>query len=237
MAFNFGSFGGGLISGAGAGSAFGPVGAGIGAALGGISSLFGGGGSGGVDGSGGIQFLPSELMERYMDIGLADVKPPKWRKKLDIKDARSYLRSGDRGAYEDQLRALTELYPTEKRYAKRLKKSLKKDVDLAGQAGWNVADQIYKNAGVSFTGDEFADLASKAKSSGIRGGAAFGDFLKQQLIAQGKVRTPQQEQLDLIFGTPGRTKEGVYLGRETLLRGPVTGPSQNIIPQLAAKYS
>ena len=203
MAFNFGSFGGGLISGAGAGSAFGPVGAGIGAALGGISCLFGGGGRGGT------QFLPSELMERYMDIGLADVKPPKWRKKLDIEDARSYRRSGDRGAYEDQLRALTELYPTEKRFAKRLKKSLKKDVDLT-KSGWGTADQIYTNAGLSFTGPEFQEMAQRAQERGIRGSAAFGDFLKQNLIAQGKVMDPYKQQLSYIFGTPRRTAEGVY---------------------------
>lgn len=230
MSFNFGSFGGGVISGAGAGSAFGPVGAGIGAALGGISSLFGGGGSGGT------QFLPSDLMQAYMDIGLADVEPPKWKKKADLQQFRTYVRSGDRGAGEDLLRELSELYPQEKKYAKKLKKSLQKDVNFYDQVGWEVADQIYKNAGLGFTGEEFADLASKAKSSGIRGSGEFGDFLKQQLIAQGKVRTPQEEALDLIFGTPGRKADGTYLGRETLLRGPVTGPSQNVVAPVTYQY-
>lgn len=207
MAFNFGSFGGGVISGAGAGSAFGPVGAGIGAALGGISSLFGGGGSGGT------QFLPSELMQRYMDIGLADVKPPQWKKKLDIQDAKMYLRSGDRGAYEDTLRGLTELYPTEKRYGKALKRSLKKDVDLSSGSTFDVADQIYKNAGLTFTAPEFESMAKSAQGRGIRGSAAFGDFLKQNLMAQGKLLTPQQEQLSYIFGGRAfpRTSEGYYM--------------------------
>lgn len=212
MAFNFGSFGGGVISGAGAGSAFGPVGAGIGAALGGISSLFGGGGSGGT------QFLPSELMQRYMDIGLADVKPPAWKKKLDIQDAKTYLRAGDRGAYEDTLRGLVELYPTEKRYAKRLQKSLKKDVDLT-KTGWGTADQIYKNAGLTFTGPEFESMAQQAQSQGIRGSAAFGDFLKQNLIAQGKVLDPYKQQLSYIFGKPRRTAEGVYTNDYMASRG------------------
>lgn len=207
MAFNFGSFGGGLISGAGAGSVFGPVGAGIGAALGGISSLFGGGGSGGT------QFLPSEMMQRYMDIGLADIKPPKWKKKLDVQDAKMYLRAGDRGAYEDSLRGLTELYPNEKRYGKALKRSLKKDVDLVSGSSFDVADQIYKNAGLSFTAPEFESMAKSAQGRGIRGSAAFGDFLKQNLAAQGKILTPQQEQLTYIFGGRAfpRTSEGYYM--------------------------
>ena len=206
MAFNFGSFGGGLISGAGAGSVFGPVGAGIGAALGGISSLFGGGGSGGT------QFLPSELMQRYMDIGLADVKPPKWQKKLDKQEFKNLVRYGDRGAAEDMYRGLAELYPTEKIYAKKLRKSLKKDVDLTG-TGFDVADQIYKNAGLTFTAPEFEDMAKSAEKRGIRGSAAFGDFLKQNLMAQGKLLTPQQEQLSYIFGGRAfpRTSEGYYM--------------------------
>lgn len=196
MAFNFGSFGGGVISGAGAGSVFGPVGAGIGAALGGVSSLFGGGGSGGP------QFLPSELMQRYMDVGLAEVKPERRQKKAWKQEARNLRQAGDRGAAEDLYRNLSELYPTERIFSKRLAKSLKKDVDFYNQKGWNIADQIYKNAGVGFTPEEFQDLTQKAESSGIRGAAAFGDFLKQNLVAQGKIMTPQQEQLSYIFGTP-----------------------------------
>ena len=232
MAFNFANFGGGLLSGAGAGAAFGPVGAGIGAALGGITSIFGGGGSGAA----GAQFLPSDLMQAYQEIALADIEPPRWKKKTDLQEFRNYVRSGDRGAGEDFLRELSELYPQEKKYAKKLRKSLQKDVDLYDKKSWKVADQIYKNAGLGFTEKRFAKLASQAKSSGIRGSSEFGDFLKQQLIAQGKIRTPQEEALDLIFGTPGRRKDGTYMGRETLLRGPVTGPSQNVVAPVTYQY-
>lgn len=203
MAFNFGSFGGGVISGAGAGSAFGPIGAGIGAVLGGASSLFGGGGSGGT------QFLPSELMQRYMDIGLAEVKPPKWQKKLDRQEFQNLVRYGDRGAAEDMFRGLAELYPTEKLYAKKLKKSLNKPVDLTS-TGWDTANRIYENAGLSFTDDQFRSMANEAQRAGVRGSAQFGDFIKQNLMAQGKILTPYQQSLAPIFGTPRRTEEGTY---------------------------
>ena len=207
MAFNFGSAFGGALSGAATGSAFGPIGSVVGGIGGLASSLFGGGGGGGT------QFLPSELMQRYMDIGLADVKPPKWKKKLDIQDAKMYLRAGDRGAYEDTLRGLTELYPTEKKYGKSLKRSLKRDVDLSSRKSFDVADQIYQNAGLTFTGDQFSDMANRAERQGIRGSAAFGDFLKQNLMAQGKILTPQQEQLTYIFGGRAfpRTSDGYYM--------------------------
>ena len=208
MAFNFGSAFGGALSGAATGSAFGPIGTAVGGGLGFVSSLFGGGGGGG----GGTQFLPSELMQRYMYIGLADVEPPRWKKKLDIQDARMYLRAGDRGAYEDSLRGLTELYPTEKKYGKALKRSLKKDVNLTG-SGFDTANQIYKNAGLTFTDDQYRSMANRAERQGIRGSADFGDFLKQNLMAQGKILTPQQEQLTYIFGGRAfpRTSKGYYM--------------------------
>ena len=54
----------GAIGGAGAGSAFGPWGAGIGAVLGGVSS-FGGGGGGGSSGGGGGGSMAGALLEPY----------------------------------------------------------------------------------------------------------------------------------------------------------------------------
>ena len=203
MAFNFGSVFGSGLSGAATGSAFGPVGAVIGGLGGVASSLFGGGGSGGT------QFLPSELMQRYMDIGLAEVKPPRWQKKLDKQEFKNLVRYGDRGAAEDMFRGLAELYPTEKLYAKKLRRSLNKPVDLTG-TGWDTANRIYENAGLRFTDNQFRSLANEAERLGVRGAAQFGDFLKQNLMAQGKILTPQQQALAPIFGTPRRTAEGTY---------------------------
>jgi hypothetical protein len=53
-------------------------------------------------------------------------------------------------------------------------------------------------------------MAERAQKQGIRGSAAFGDFLKQNLMAQGKIMTPAQEAASLIFGAPRRTAEGYY---------------------------
>lgn len=167
----------------------------------GLSKLFGGGG--------GSTFQPSPLMEALGGYGLAAVEPTRARKKADLAQFRRYVGSGDRGAGEDFLRMMMDMYPQEKKYAKAFRRSIRKPVNLTG-TGWDTADQIYKNAGLTFTDKEYRRLANRAERSGIRGSAAFGDFLKQNLMAQGKIMTPAQESLSLIFGAPRRTAEGYY---------------------------
>lgn len=176
----------------------------------GLSKLFGGGGS---------QFQPSPMMQAFGDYGLAAVEPSRAKKKADIAQFRSYVGAGDRGAGEDFLRMMMEMYPQEKKYAKAFRRSIKKPVDLTGSSGWNTADQIYSNAGLTFTGDEFQSMAERAQKQGIRGSAAFGDFLKQNLMAQGKIMTPAQESLSLIFGAPRRTEDGYYTNDYMWSRG------------------
>lgn len=168
----------------------------------GLSKLFGGGG--------GSTFQPSPLMEALGGYGLAGVRPSRAKKKADMAEFRGYVRGGDRGAGEDFLRMMMDMYPDTDKYANAYRRSKKRDVNLAGSAGWNTADQIYTNAGLTFTGDEFQDMAKRAQRQGIRGSAAFGDFLKQNLMAQGKIMTPAQESISLIFGAPRRTEEGYY---------------------------
>lgn len=209
MSFNFGSVFGSGLSGAATGSVFGPIGAAVGGIGGALSGLLGGGGDGGT------QYTPSKLVQRYMDIGLAEVKPPKFQKKADRQEFRNLVRYGDRGSAEDMFRTLSELYPTEKLYAKKLRKSLKKDVSFDTPSGWNIADQIYLNAGLPLDRSEFEDFTNKAQTAGIRGSGEFGDFLKQNLIAQGKILSPQQEQLSYIFGSPRRILEGPNKGLYT----------------------
>jgi hypothetical protein len=112
-------------------------------------------------------------------------------------------------------RGLAELYPTEKLYSQRLRKSLGKDPNLGGSQGQALADQIYTNAGLPLSQEEFSSMAAQAKQLGIRGSGAFGDFMKQNLIAQGKVMDPIKQQYSYIFGSPKRITEGEFAGRYT----------------------
>lgn len=183
------------------------------AILGGLATGIGSAGAGALFGKllggGGSQFQPSPMMKAFGAHGLATVEPTRAKKKADIEQFQQYVRSGDRGAGEDFLRMMMDMYPQEKKYAKVFRRSINKPVDLTG-TGWDTADQIYKNAGLTFTDDEYRSMANRAERSGIRGSAAFGDFLKQNLMAQGKIMTPAQESLSLIFGAPRRTEEGYY---------------------------
>jgi len=154
-------------------------------------------------------FQPSPLMSAFGDYGLSMVEPPKWKKKADIAQFRNYVSTGDRGAGEDYLRMMADMYPNEKKYSKLLRRSLQKPVDLTS-TGWDTADQIYKNAGLTFDDNEYRSMANRAERMGIRGSAAFGDFLKQNLMAQGKILTPQQEMISYMFGAPRRNDEGRY---------------------------
>lgn len=154
-------------------------------------------------------FQPSPLMSAFGDYGLSMVEPPKWKKKADIAQFRNYVDTGDRGAGEDYLRMMADMYPNEKKYSKLLRRSLQKPVDLTS-TGWDTADQIYKNAGLTFDDNEYRSMANRAERMGIRGSAAFGDFLKQNLMAQGKILTPQQEMISYMFGAPRRNDEGRY---------------------------
>lgn len=154
-------------------------------------------------------FQPSPTMSALGGYGLSMLDLPQWKKKADKAQFRQYVQSGDRGAGEDFYRMMADMYPNEKAYSKGLRRSLKKPVDLTS-SGWDTADQIYTNAGLTFTEDEYQNMAKRAEKAGIRGSGAFGDFLKQNLMAQGKVMTPQQEMLSYMFGAPRRSESGVY---------------------------
>jgi hypothetical protein len=52
------------------------------------------------------------------------------------------------------------------------------------------------------------NMVKRAKSLGIRSAQAFGDMVRQDMIASGKVMTPQQEMLSYMFGNPGRDESG-----------------------------
>jgi hypothetical protein len=160
-------------------------------------------------------FQPSPTMSALGGYGLSMLDVPKWKKKADKAQFRQYVESGDRGAGEDFYRMMAEMYPNEKAYSKGLRRSLQKPVDFAGQSSWNIADQIYANAGLPLNQQDFTSLSEKAKSAGMRSSSEFGDFLKQNLLAQGKIMSPQQESHSYIFGPPKRITEGEFAGRYT----------------------
>ena len=205
MAFDFGSFLGGGLSGAASGSAFGPIGAVAGGLLGGIG--------GGLTGGGPQAYQPTPLQEELMGYGLDQVKASPARRKAIKKQFKSLRESGNRGAAEAFLESYRDRFSNPEFIEKKLAKSYGKPIDFTGEGFQNIAKSVYGQQGLGYTSDEYGGLAERAKSLGIRSPQAFGDMLKQDLIASGKVMTPQQEMLSYMFGMPERDPTGRLTNR------------------------
>jgi hypothetical protein len=200
MAFDLGGFFGGGLSGAAAGSALGPIGTIAGGLLGGIG--------GGLTGGGPAAYQLSPLQENLMNYGRRQVKASKSRRKSIVSQYQSLAKGGNRGAAEAFLESYRDRFSNPDFIENRLAKSYEKDIDYNRGGYWDVADELYRQQGLGFTGEDFGQFAEKAKAKGIRSSQAFGDMLRKDLIASGKVMTPQQEMLSYIFGAPARDETG-----------------------------
>lgn len=196
--FDFGSLIGGGLGGAAAGSAFGPIGAVGGALLGGLGGAFGGGGP--------EEYQPTPLQEDLMGYGRKQVRASPKLKKAIKQKFKSLREGGNRAAAEAFLESYRDRFANTGFVDKKLAKSYGKDIDFTGPGFSELAKSIYGQQGLGFTGEEYGGFADRAKALGIRSPQAFGDMLKQDLIASGKVMTPTQERLSYFFGPP--TREG-----------------------------
>jgi len=200
MAFDLGGLFGGGLSGAAAGSAFGPIGAIAGGILGGVG--------GGLTGGGPAEYQFSPLQEQLMGYGFDQVKASPERKKAIRSQFKSLRTKQNRGAAEAFLESYRDRFSNPEFIEKRLAKSYGKDIDFTAPSFHRMADQLYSQQGIGFTDPEYRNFAQRAKDLGIRSPQAFGDMLKQDMIASGKVMTPQQEMLSYMFGMPGRDASG-----------------------------
>ena len=200
MAFDFGSLLGGGLSGAATGSAFGPIGTIAGGLLGGLGGALGGGGP--------SEYQMTPLQEELSAYGFDQVKASPQRKKAIREQFKSLKQGKNRGGAEAFLEAYKDRFSNTAFIEKRLAKSYGKDIDYGAPVFQNVSDQLYSQQGIDYFGDEFKEYGQRAKSLGIRSPQAFGDMVRQDMIASGKVMTPQQEMLSYMFGNPGRDESG-----------------------------
>ena len=204
MAFDFGGSFGGALSGAASGSALGPWGT--------VAGLIGGGLFGGLSG-GPAEYQPTPLQEQLLGYGEKQVKASPQRKKSILSEFKAYKKSGNRGAAEAFLEQYRDRFSNPEFVEKRLAKSYGKPIDYTSSTFGDIAKSVYGQQGLGFTGEEYGTFADRAKALGIRSPQAFSDMLKQDLIASGKVMTPQQEMLSNIFGTAERDSTGRLTGR------------------------
>lgn len=215
MAFDFGGSFGGALSGAASGSALGPWGT--------VAGLIGGGLFGGLSG-GPAEYQPTPPQEQLLGYGKSQVKASPQRKKSILSEFKAYKKSGNRGAAEAFLEQYRDRFSNPEFVEKRLAKSYGKPIDYNASNFQDIAQSIYGQQGIGYSADEYGSFGERAKSLGIRSPQAFGDMLKKDLIASGKVMTPQQEMLSYIFGTPERDPTGRLTNRYPSI-AKVAGPS------------
>ena len=207
MAFNIGGAGSGVMQGASAGMSIGgPWGALAGGLFGGLTGGFGGGGDA-------LEYGLTPREKELQDYAFDQVKASPLEKRKTISKAKQYLAEGDRGAFESYLEGLGGRYTNPEFIDKRLARSYRKPIDYYGDSYQATAKGLFGTQGIGFTPEEYDSFVDQAKAQKVRSAAAFGDLLKSNMIASGKVMSPNQQMLADIFGAPERDASGRLTGR------------------------
>jgi len=198
MAFNIGGAGSGVMQGASAGMSIGgPWGALAGGLFGGLTGGFGGGGDA-------LDYGLTPREEALQDYAYNAVNASPLEKRKTIAKAKGYLEGGDRAPFESYLEGLEGRYTNPEFIDKRLARSYKKPIDYYGDNYQATAKGLFGTQGIGFTPEEYDSFVDQAKAQKVRSAAAFGDLLKSNMIASGKVMSPNQQMLSDIFGTAQR---------------------------------
>ena len=209
--FNLAGAGGGLMQGASAGMS---IGGPLGAAAGGLLGLglggFGGGGDGGGDA---LEYGLTPREKALKQYAYEQTKAPPGLKRKEINKAKSYLKGGDPGAFESYLEGLGGRYTNSEFIDKRLARSYRKPINYYRNNYQATAKGLFDTQGIGFTPEEYDSFVDQAKAQKVRSAAAFGDLLKSNMIASGRVMSDDQQRLSNIFGTPERDDDGRLTGR------------------------
>ena len=207
MAFNIGGAGSGIMQGASSGMSIGgPWGALAGGLFGGLTGGFGGGGDA-------LEYGLTPREKELQDYAFDQVKASPLEKRKTISKAKQYLADGDPGSFESYLEGLAGRYTNPEFIDKRLAKSYRKPIDYYGDSYQATAKGLFGTQGIGFTPAEYDSFVDQAKAQKVRSAAAFGDLLKSNMIASGKVMSPNQQMLADIFGAPERDASGRLTGR------------------------
>jgi hypothetical protein len=225
--FNLAGAGSGLMQGASAGMSIGgPWGAAAGALLGAGLGGFGGGGT--VDP---LEYGLTPREEELQKYAFDQTKASPGQKRKIVNKAKSYLKNkgAGRGAFESYLEGLEGRYTNPEFIDKRLARSYDKPINYYRKNYRSTAKGLFGTQGIGFTPEEYDSFVDQAKAQKVRSAAAFGDLLKSNMIASGKVMSPNQQMLADIFGAPERDASGRLTGRY----GDI---SNSILSKAVAKY-
>ena len=207
--FNLAGAGSGIMQGASAGMGIGgPWGAAAGALFGGLTGGFGGGGDA-------LEYGLTPREEELQQYAFDQTKASPGQKRKIINKAKSYLKNkgADRGAFESYLEGLEGRYTNPEFIDKRLARSYDKPINYYRKNYRATAKGLFDTQGIGFTPEEYDSFVDQAKAQKVRSAAAFGDLLKSNMIASGRVMSDDQQRLSDIFGTPERDASGRLTGR------------------------
>jgi hypothetical protein len=141
-------------------------------------------------------------------------KHPLNKNAKSINKAKSYLKGGDRGAFESYLEGLEGRYTNPEFIDKRLARSYREPINYYRNNYQATAKGLFGTQGIGFTPEEYDSFVDQAKAQKVRSAAAFGDLLKSNMIASGRVMSDliSRGSAD-IFGTPERDASGRLTGR------------------------
>lgn len=168
---------------------------GVGSSL--VGGLFGGGG--------GPTYEPSPLMEDLFKYGKKQIKASKSARQAITAEANSYASPGAKEAF---LQSYIGRFSNPEFIERQLERSYKKPIDYSQGGYRELASSAYNQQGLGLSGEDFQRYVNIAKATNVRSPQAFSDFIRQDLIASGRVKTPEDLAWETAYGDMPRDEKG-----------------------------
>jgi len=175
------------------------------ALLGGLAVGAGGQLIGGALGGGGPTYEPSKTMEDLSEYGRDQLRATKKQKQAIRSEAKTYTSPGAKEAF---LQSYLDRFSNPEFIQKQLTRSYKKPIDYQTGGYRELASRAYGLQGLEMPEQEFERYMGIAKATNVRSPEAFSDFVRQDLIASDKVKTPLDIAWESQYGTMPRDEQG-----------------------------
>jgi len=175
------------------------------ALLGGLAVGAGGQLIGGALGGGAPAYEPSKTMEDLSEYGRDQLRATKKQKQAIRAEAKTYSSPGAKEAF---LQSYLDRFSNPEFIQKQLTRSYKKPIDYQTGGYRELASRAYGLQGLEMPEQEFERYMGIAKATNVRSPEAFSDFVRQDLIASDKVKTPFDIAWEQQYGTMPRDEQG-----------------------------
>jgi len=175
------------------------------ALLGGLAVGAGGQLIGGALGGGAPTYEPSKTMEDLSEYGRNQLRATKPQKQAIRAEAKTYSSPGAKEAF---LQSYLDRFSNPEFIQKQLKRSYKKPIDYQTGGYRELASRAYELQGLEMPEQDFERYMNIAKATNVRSPEAFSDFVRQDLIASDKVKTPFDIAWEQQYGTMPRDAQG-----------------------------